>query len=54
MKLITKRTQCPKCQKLVRGKEQTSDNELKIVCPKCNTAIWTRQDKQWKYTKPNF
>jgi predicted RNA-binding Zn-ribbon protein involved in translation (DUF1610 family) len=49
MRLSAKKTYCPSCKKLVRGRERENGDEVGIVCPRCGGAIWKREGMTWRY-----
>jgi hypothetical protein len=51
IKLVTKKTHCLNCKKLVKGLEQKSNNQLNLICPKCDRLLWTHDGNAWRYVK---
>ena len=49
MKLCSKKVYCPQCQRLVKGREQLTNADVSIVCPRCGLAIWIRDNFNWRY-----
>ena len=47
MKVNTKKTFCPNCQKLVMGRDKTADDTIKVSCPRCNELIWYWNGINW-------
>lgn len=50
IRLPIKKTYCTKCQKLVRGKAQTSGNSTQIDCPICGQNLWYWSCTSWRGT----
>ena len=51
VKLCVKKIYCPKCQRLVKCQEQTTNNTLRILCSRCGSPIWVKDGVTWKYVK---
>ncbi|MDD5082824.1 MAG: hypothetical protein PHU08_05560 [Dehalococcoidales bacterium] len=49
MKLIIKKIYCRNCQRLVKAKEQTTNGNTSVTCPRCNQSLWVRSGLNWKY-----
>ena len=49
IKLVVKKIYCRSCKRLVRGKERKTNNQLELVCPRCNRILWTHNDLVWRY-----
>jgi len=49
MKLCVKRIYCPGCQRLVRGREETVNGRIRILCARCGGIIWLRDGIGWRY-----
>jgi phage FluMu protein Com len=47
MRVNTKKTFCPNCQKLVIGSDKTSDDTIDVSCPRCNEVIWHWNGINW-------
>jgi phage FluMu protein Com len=47
MRVDTKKTFCPNCQKLVMGRAQSADDTIKVSCPRCNEVIWLWDGTKW-------
>jgi RNase P subunit RPR2 len=47
-KLVVKKTYCPDCKKLVKTREQKSNDHLVVLCPKCSHTLWTRYGMTWR------
>ena len=47
MRVNTKKTFCPNCQKLVIGSEKSSDDSINVSCPRCNEVIWHWNGINW-------
>jgi len=51
MKLITKKTYCPYCRRLVAGIEQKNNDKISIVCSICSKPIWIWNGISWSSSK---
>jgi len=40
VKLCVKRIYCPGCQRLVRGREETVNGRIRILCGRCGRTLW--------------
>jgi len=49
VKLCVKRIYCPGCQKLVRGREETVNGRIRILCVRCGRTICLRDGVSWRY-----
>ena len=47
MKVTTKKTRCPNCEKLVMGSEKKVDETIDVTCPDCNEVIWHWNGGNW-------
>ena len=47
MRVNTKKTFCPNCQKLVTGSDKTSDDTIDVSCTRCNEVIWHWNGINW-------
>ena len=51
MKLCVKKTYCPDCRRLVRGREEAvTNNTRRVFCARCGKALWLWDGIIWKYT----
>jgi uncharacterized protein YbaR (Trm112 family) len=51
LKMIVKKTYCPVDKKLVMPHEQKTGEVTKLVCPKCATVLYIKEDWGWRYPK---
>jgi RNase P subunit RPR2 len=51
IRLPVKKTYCPKCQKLVKGEAQNTNNLMQVVCPKCSLSLWSWKSTGWRSTR---
>jgi len=49
MKLCVKKIYCRRCNKLVRGREQWTNNNLYVHCSRCGDTIWIKEGITWRY-----
>jgi hypothetical protein len=47
MKVNTKKTRCPNCQKLVIGRTKSTGDIIEVFCPSCNEAFWHWDGTKW-------
>ncbi len=52
MKILTKRMRCPKCEKLVTGREQVTDDTRQVFCNRCGQLLWVSDGIKWLRVKP--
>jgi phage FluMu protein Com len=50
IKLVTTKTNCASCKKLVTGKLQKQGKELKVTCPRCERLLWTHDGEKWRWS----
>ena len=48
MKIAVKKLRCPKCERLVRVREQASDGSIHIICVRCGQLVWTWDGIKWR------
>jgi|GEM_PF-1456382 len=51
MKMVTKRTHCPACSRLVMPKVQGSGETTKLICPFCDMVLYVKEDWGWRFPK---
>jgi hypothetical protein len=51
MKMVIKKTYCPVDKKLVMPQEQKSGETIKLVCPKCTSVLYVKEDWGWRFPK---
>ncbi|MDD5288369.1 MAG: hypothetical protein PHY28_04585 [Dehalococcoidales bacterium] len=51
MRVNTKKTMCPNCQKAVMGRVQSVDDTIKVSCPRCSEVIWFWNGINWHQTR---
>ena len=51
LKMVVKKTYCPVDKKLVMPQEQKNGEITKLVCPKCATVLYIKEDWGWRYPK---
>ncbi len=51
MKMVIKKTHCPVDKKLVMPLEQKAGDGTKLVCPKCATVLYVKEDWGWRFPK---
>jgi DNA-directed RNA polymerase subunit M/transcription elongation factor TFIIS len=49
MRICIKKIYCPGCHKLVKAKEDRTNNTLRVICPVCKNAIWAKESLIWRY-----
>ncbi len=49
MKLVVHKVYCPRCARLVKGRLQEGNGELRLACPRCNLVIWQHVGQVWRY-----
>jgi len=47
MKIPVKKVRCPKCERLVRVREQAHDGGIQLSCIRCNQIIWSWDGIKW-------
>ena len=47
MRVNTKKTMCPHCQKLVIGRVQKADETIKVSCTHCSEQMWFWNGINW-------
>jgi len=52
MKIVTKRMQCPKCERLVTGREQAAADKRQVFCTRCGQLLWVSDGIKWRPVKP--
>ena len=48
MKIVIKKVRCPKCERLVRVREQTHDGVIQLSCIRCGQLIWVWDGIKWR------
>jgi len=51
MKMVIKKTYCPVDKKLVMPLEQKSSETTKLICPRCATVLYVKEDWGWRFPK---
>jgi len=51
MKMVTKRVYCPVDKKLVMPREQQNGESVKLVCSRCNTVVYVKENWGWRFPK---
>lgn len=53
MKLLIKRIYCPKCQRLVRGREQREGrfDRTHILCSRCGKLLYIWNGITWRFVR---
>ena len=51
LKMVVKKTYCPVDKKLVMPQEQKNGEIIKLVCPKCATVLYVKEDWGWRFPK---
>ena len=49
MEFCIKKVYCPRCNRLVKGRKQLTNTNVRILCPRCDIAIWIKDDISWRY-----
>ncbi len=52
MKIAVKKVRCPKCERLVRVREQTHDGSIHLSCIHCGQLIWIWDGNKWLQNRP--
>ncbi len=52
MKIVTRRLHCPKCERLVNGREQVSEETRQVFCTRCGSLIWVWDGIKWRQVRP--
>jgi hypothetical protein len=48
MKIVIKKIHCPKCERLVRVREQTHDGAIRLSCVRCEQPICVWDGIKWR------
>ena len=48
MKLLIKKIYCPKCRQAVKGQEQSSNGQCRVLCSKCGQTICISNGIYWR------
>ncbi len=51
LKMVVKRTYCPVDKALVMPQEKKNGEATKLVCPKCGTVLYVKEDWGWRFPK---
>lgn len=51
MKMIIKKVYCPVDKKLVMPREQQTGEITRLVCPKCGTVLYVKEDWGWRFPR---
>jgi RNase P subunit RPR2 len=52
MKIVTRRLHCPKCEKLVNGREQVADESRQVFCTRCGSLLRVWDGIKWRRIRP--
>jgi hypothetical protein len=51
MKMVIKKTYCPVDKGLETVHEQKTGETTKLICSKCGTALYVKEDWGWRFLK---
>ena len=51
MKMVIKKTYCPVDKKLVMPQEQKNGDIIRLVCPKCETVLYVKENWGWRFPR---
>jgi hypothetical protein len=49
MKMVVKKTYCPVDKELVKPQEQKNGEVTKLVCSRCGTVLYVKEDWGWRH-----
>ena len=51
MKMVIKKAYCPVDKKLVMPQEQKNGDIIRLVCPKCETVLYVKENWGWRFPR---
>lgn len=51
MELCVKKVYCPRCQRLVQCRDETANDQVRVLCPRCGKPLWQWNGLTWRFVK---